>query len=137
MPIVDDAGVLVGVMTERALARRYVRESREASSLVDAPAIVSAIVDVLEGKLVAGARTELAGRVWVQSMDVASRSRIGAGDVVVVGDRPDAQRLAIERRVALLVTSNGTRRRPTCWPLAREHGTAVVSRRWTATCRRG
>ena len=42
MPIVDEEGALVGVMTERALARRYIRESREASSLVDAPTSVSA-----------------------------------------------------------------------------------------------
>ena len=33
VPIVDDDGVLRGVLTERALARRYVRESREASRL--------------------------------------------------------------------------------------------------------
>src|SRR5947207_15172947 len=33
VPVVDDDGVLAGVMTERALARRYIRESREASRL--------------------------------------------------------------------------------------------------------
>ena len=65
-------------------------------------------MDVLEGELVAGEEGEIAGRVWAQSMDVGSPSRIAAGDVVVVGDRPEAQRLAIERGVALLVTSNGT-----------------------------
>ena len=31
VPIVGDDGELVGVMTERALARRYVRESRKVS----------------------------------------------------------------------------------------------------------
>ena len=41
------------------------------------------------------------------------RASIGEGDVVVVGDRDDAQRRAIELGVALLVTSNGTRARPT------------------------
>jgi manganese-dependent inorganic pyrophosphatase len=127
MPIVDDAGALVGVMTERALARRYVRESREVSSLVDAPTTVRAVVDVLEGELVAGEEAELAGRVWAQSMDVTSPSRIAAGDVVVVGDRPEAQRLAIERGVALLVTSNGTVPADDTLALARERGTAVVS----------
>jgi manganese-dependent inorganic pyrophosphatase len=127
MPIVDDSGALVGVMTERALARRYIRESREASSLVDAPATVGAVVDVLEGELVAGKEAELAGRVWAQSMDVTSPSRIAAGDVVVVGDRPEAQRLAIERGVALLVTSNGTVPADDTLALARERGTAVVS----------
>jgi len=127
MPIVDDAGALVGVVTERALARRYIRESREASSLVDAPATVGAVVDVLEGELVTGEEREVAGRVWAQSMDVNSRSRIAAGDVVVVGDRPEAQRLAIERGVALLVTSNGAVPTDDMLALAEDHGTAVVS----------
>jgi manganese-dependent inorganic pyrophosphatase len=127
MPIVDEAGALVGVMTERDLARRYIRESREASSLVDAPATVSAVVGVLEGELVAGEEREIAGRVWAQSMDVRSPSRIAAGDAVVVGDRPEAQRLAIERGVALLVTSNGSVPSEEMLSLARERGTAVVS----------
>jgi manganese-dependent inorganic pyrophosphatase len=127
MPLVDDEGALVGVMTERALARRYIRESREASSLVDAPTSVSAVVGVLEGELVAGEEGEIAGRVWAQSMDVASPSRIAAGDVVVIGDRPDAQRRAIDRGVALLVTSNGTVPSDETLALARERGTTVVS----------
>jgi manganese-dependent inorganic pyrophosphatase len=127
MPIVDDAGTLVGVMTERALARRYIRESREASSLVDAPTSVGALVGVLEGELVAGEEREIAGRVWAQSMDVGSPSRIAEGDVVVIGDRPDAQRRAIERGVALLVTSNGTVPSEETLALARERGTTVVS----------
>src|SRR3954463_7492817 len=38
MPIVDDDGALAGVMTERTLARRYIRESREATRLSDAAA---------------------------------------------------------------------------------------------------
>jgi manganese-dependent inorganic pyrophosphatase len=126
IPIVGDDGALVGVMTERALARRYIRESREASSLVDTPTSVEAVVELLEGSLVAGAEREVAGRVWAQSMDVGSHSRIAEGDVVVVGDREDAQRLAIERGVALLVASNGKRPSDEVLALARERGTAVV-----------
>jgi manganese-dependent inorganic pyrophosphatase len=126
MPIVDDGGALVGVMTERALARRYIRESREVSALV-APTAVSAVVGVLEGELVTGEDANVAGRVWAQSMDVASPSRIAEGDVVVVGDRPDAQRLAIERGAELLVMSNGTVPSEEILALAQERGTAVVS----------
>ena len=50
-----------------------------------------------------------------------------AGDVVVVGDRPDAQRIAIEVGVALLVTSNGTSPPDDVLALARERDTAVVT----------
>ena len=55
VPIVDDDGVLRGVLTERALARRYIRESREASRL-DAPTAVASIVSVLEGDRSSAAR---------------------------------------------------------------------------------
>jgi manganese-dependent inorganic pyrophosphatase len=126
VPIVDDAGVLTGVLTERALARRYIRESREASRL-DAPTLVGSIVNVLEGELLCGsAEQEVRGRVWVQAMESSSASHVGRGDVVVVGDRPDSQRRAIETGVALLVLSNGTRPDPEILALAKEAGAAVV-----------
>ena len=127
VPIVDGGGVLTGVMTERALARRYIRESREASRL-DAPTALAAIVRVLEGELVEGSpQRELSGRVSVLAMSVDSMPiAFGEGDIVVVGDRPDAQRVAIDTRVALLVLSNRTRPDDDMLALAREHGTAVV-----------
>ena len=126
LPIVDADGLLAGVMTERALARRYVRESREASRL-DARTTVAAIVTVLEGELVAGdEELEVSGRVWVQAMDVRSPTRMEEGDVVVVGDRPDIQRRAVEQGAALLVTSNATRPDEDLLELAREHAAAVV-----------
>jgi manganese-dependent inorganic pyrophosphatase len=127
MPIVEEDGALAGVMTERALAHRYIRESREVSSLVETPTTVGAVVSVLEGKQVAGPERSLAGRVWAQSMHTASASRISEGDVVVVGDRGEAQRLAIEQGAALLITSNGTVPDSEILALADQRGTAVVS----------
>ncbi|HEX5617065.1 MAG TPA: putative manganese-dependent inorganic diphosphatase [Solirubrobacteraceae bacterium] len=128
VPIVDDAKELVGAMTERQLARRYVRESREASKL-DAPTAVGAIAAVLEGEqLVGKGDDEVSGRVWVLAMATESLPLgFEAGDVVVVGNRPDAQRIAIETNVALLVTSNGIRPDDDILALAQEHGTAVVT----------
>jgi manganese-dependent inorganic pyrophosphatase len=125
-PIVDDDGLLVGIVSERALARRYIRESRETSTLEDAPTRVSAVVDVLQGKLVCGEDRELAGRVWVHSMDLSSPSGISKGDVVVIGNRDDAQRLVIELGAALLVISNGAPPSEEVLELAREHGTPIV-----------
>jgi manganese-dependent inorganic pyrophosphatase len=128
VPLVDDDGRLVGAMTEAALARRYVRESREASRL-DAPTAVGAIAGVLEGEqLVGRPETEVTGRVWVLAMASESLPMgFAAGDVVVVGDRPRAQRTAIEVGVDLLVLSNGTRPDDDMLGLAREQGTAVVA----------
>jgi manganese-dependent inorganic pyrophosphatase len=128
VPIVDDEARLAGVMTERVLARRYVRESREASRL-DAPTAIGAIAGVLEGELLVGdPAEEVTGRVWVLAMATASLPMgFAAGDVVVVGNRPDAQQIAIEVGVGLLVTSNGTAAEQEILDLARERGTAVVA----------
>ena len=127
VPIVDDDGALAGVVTMRALARRYIRESREASSLGDAPTTVGAIVHVLEGEMVAGEDKEIGGRVWVSTMAIGSApTPIGAEDVMVVGDRADAQRRAIELGVSLLVTPNGSMPPEEILALARERGTTVV-----------
>jgi manganese-dependent inorganic pyrophosphatase len=132
MPLVDDDGALAGVMTERTLARRYIRETREVTSLADAAASVGAIVAQLDGELVSGdGDLQLAGRVWVLAMDVGSLPPdIGEGDVVVVGNRDDAQRRAIELGVALLLTSYGTRPTDEDLALAGERGTTVVSSPW-------
>jgi manganese-dependent inorganic pyrophosphatase len=126
VPIVDAGGALAGVVTERALARRYIRESRRTSTLEGSSTFVHSVVDVLEGQLVVGEDKQLSGRVWVHSMDVASPSGISDGDVVVVGNRADAQRLAIDLGAALVVTSNGSVPTEEVVALARERGTALV-----------
>ena len=110
MPIVDDDGALAGVMTERALARRYIRESREPSSLADAAAVGGGDRRGARGRAGGrrGARARRARLGAGHGRRLAAGRRSAPGDVVVVGDRADAQRAAIELGVGLLVTSNGT-----------------------------
>ena len=126
VPIVDEKGALTGVLTERALARRYVRDSLRTSTLEEAPTYLSAVVAVLEGELVCGEERQLSGRVWVYAMDPVSESGISDGDVVVVGNRPDAQTRVIELGAALMVLSNGARPGPEALAAARERGAAIV-----------
>src|SRR5205085_2923733 len=44
-PTVDEKGALTGVVTERTLARRFIRETRETSTLKEAPTLISAVRD--------------------------------------------------------------------------------------------
>ncbi len=126
VPIVDDEGALTGVLTERALARRYVRDSLRTSTLEEAPTYLSAVVSVLEGELVTGEERQLSGRVWVYAMDPASDSGISDGDIVVVGNRPEAQLRVIELGAALVVLSNSATPSPEALAAARQRGTAIV-----------
>src|SRR4028119_1849048 len=127
VPIVDDDGSLVGIITERNLARMYVRESRGASSFKDSPVSVGAMLEVLEGELLVGEDRESEGQLWVISMGVDSMGKsMKPGDIVVVGDRPEAQRRAIDLGVGVLVISNGSRPEDEILRMAGERGTTVV-----------
>ena len=127
LPVVDDDGSLVGIITERNLARMYVRESHGASSFKDSPVSVGAMLEVLEGELLVGEDRESEGQLWVISMGVDSMGKsMKQGDVVVVGDRPEAQRRAIELGAEVLVISNGSRPEDEMLKMAGEHGTTVV-----------
>jgi len=125
--VTDNGGALAGVVSERDLARMYIRESRGASTFEDRPVRLEAINDVLGGRIVSGDDREVSGRLWVVAVDVGSMDdRIGPGDIAVVGDRPDAQRRALEIGAAVLVTSHEIEPGEDIVALARERGAAVV-----------
>ena len=128
VPILDHDGSLIGLVTERDLARMYIRESREASTFAESPVSAGAMLEVLEGELLVGEEDhESSGRLWVIARSVASMGEeIKPGDVVVVGDRPKGQQRAIELGAGILVASNGDRPDDVVLQMARERGTAVV-----------
>jgi len=128
VPIVDGGGSLIGLVTERDLARMYIRESRGASTFTESPVSVGAMVEVLEGELLVGEGERVSsGNLWVISMSVDSMGRsMGPGDVVVIGDRSEGQRRAIELGAGVLVVSNGVCPEDEVLAMARERGTAVV-----------
>ena len=128
VPIVEDDGSLTGIITERNLARMYVRESRGASTFAESPVSVGAMVTVLEGELLVGEKDrESTGQLWVISMSVDSMGKsMVRGDIVVIGDRQKGQRRAIDLGAGVLVVSNGVRPDDEVLELARERGTAVV-----------
>ena len=127
VPILGDRGVLVGIVTEKDLARMYIRESREASSFAGTPVSTRSMVEVLEGELLAGEDKEASGKLWVIAMSAHSMGQqIKSGDIVIIGDRPEGQRRAIELGAGILVVSNGARPEDGVLRLAEEKGTTVV-----------
>lgn len=127
IPIVDDAGVVVGILTARDLARRYIKESGEPSSFADRPASVDLIVSVLGGSMLVPPTRRLNGRLWAVTVDVESMGNtMGENDIVVVGNRTAAQRRAVELGVALVVAPYDSTPDPDVLELARASGTGVV-----------
>jgi manganese-dependent inorganic pyrophosphatase len=106
MAIVDDDGRLCGVVTERDLARRYLRESSEPSSFAERPASVDSILQLIGGELLVAPTRRLDGRLWAVTTEVDSMgSQMRPDDIAIIGNRPDAQLRAVEIGVALLVST--------------------------------
>ena len=127
IPIVDDAGVVVGILTARDLARRYIKESGEPSSFADRPASADLIVSVLGGRMIVPPTRRLNGRLWAVTVDVESMGNtMGENDIVVVGNRTEAQRRAVEHGVALVVAPYDSTPDDDVVELARASGTGVV-----------
>jgi len=127
VPIVEDDGAICGLITERNLARMYIRESTEASTFAGTPVSVNSMVEVLEGELLAGEDKEHSGKLWVISRSVASMGQqMESGDIVVIGDRPEGQRRAIELDAGVLVVSNGIMPEDEVLKMAEEKGTTVI-----------
>jgi manganese-dependent inorganic pyrophosphatase len=127
--VLDDDGTLAGVLSENALARRYIRESRDASDFASRPVRLEAVCDVLDAEILVTGDGDVSGRLWVLAMEAeALREIVGEGDIAVVGDLPASQKAAIELGVDLLVLSNGTRPGEDVLAAAREaHVNLVVS----------
>jgi manganese-dependent inorganic pyrophosphatase len=126
VPVVDEAGVLAGIVSTRSLASLYLREPR-ASAELRVQTRLQAVVDALDGELLTGEERPLTGRIWIHASAVESESGIEGAAIVVVGDRPRAQRAALEHDLALLVLGDGAQPRPEILELARARHTAVIS----------
>src|SRR5215208_3817339 len=128
LPIVEDDGSLAGIITERNLARMYIRESRGASTFAESPVSPGPRFGWPRGGLLFGEKDgESSGRWWFSRLPVDSMGRsMEPGDIVVIGDRPKGQRRAIELGAGVIVVSNGVRPDDEVLEVARERGTAVV-----------
>src|SRR5215212_10527997 len=110
VPVREEGGELAGVLTERALARRYIRESQDASDFSGRAVRLEAVRDVLDGEILVTGDGDVSGRLWVLAMEAqALKAIVREGDIAVAGDLPATQLAAIELGVDLLVLSNGTR----------------------------
>jgi manganese-dependent inorganic pyrophosphatase len=108
MPITDDRGRLVGLVSEYGLARAYVRKNpREQLSLV--PMSIETLARILDARVVVQAREMLGeGRVYtvIDALHV-TLSRMTPDDIAIVGDNEPAQLALISAGVAALIIAEG------------------------------
>ncbi|HYN87285.1 MAG TPA: putative manganese-dependent inorganic diphosphatase [Ardenticatenaceae bacterium] len=127
IPIVDGAGRPQGVVTERGLARSYLKEL-EVQSLRDAPAELGKIAATLDGRLVVGSpTTQVQGNAVIGAMSPEAMVHfIAPDDLVLVGDRENAQEAALSCGISCLVVTGDFEPSPRIQNLARARGSAIL-----------
>ena len=108
LPVVDDRDRLLGVLTVDDIAARYLDDLAVVPA-THAPVSLERFLRVAGGALLVGsAAQEFTGRVWISSSRAETLAqRIAPGDLVIVGDREDAQAAALDGGVACLILIGG------------------------------
>lgn len=127
IPILDPERRPRGVITESSLARSYMQEM-QVRGLQHRPTRLGRIAETLGGRLVLGdPATELRGNILIGAMSPESMAGyVSKGDLLILGDREDAQAVALQRDVACLIITGGFAPSPQVLQLARARGAAII-----------
>ena len=110
LPVVSADGLLQGIVTVSDLAARYYREV-ELEDLAEAGVAIASLARAVDGQFVTAAATDevVSGRVRIAAAaGEALKALVAAGDIVLIGDRPEDQLLSIDAGIACLILTAGT-----------------------------
>ena len=128
MPLVDHEGRLAGLISVEDFANLLL-SGLDAKLMDQIHLDVRNVVDTLDGELIVEAHgRQLRDKVMVGAMELATiRRRVEPDIMMVMGDREDAQRVAIEEGVAALVITGGLPISQRIIDLARQRNVTLIS----------
>jgi len=128
IPLVDGENYVQGLITVDDFSRIFFEEM-DPTVLDKIPLSLDNLLATLGAKLVVRAPAgRLRGKVMVGAMSAETmRERLEPDILLVVGNRPDAQRVAIEQGVAVLVVTGGLPVDDEIKALAREKNVTIIS----------
>lgn len=139
VPVIDEAKMLVGIVTVGDLAKRYFDEL-EMQDLRETGVDFSGILGVLDGKLISGENLaqKITGKVRIAGARIHTLEKVfKPGDVVLVGDRNKAQQVSINCKIACLVLTGNAEPEEAVIEAARAQGTLIIQTPYdTYTCAR-
>lgn len=128
VPVVDDSNVLVGMVSVGDLAKRYFDEL-EMQDLCEAGVDFGKLLRTLDGKLLVGEQLDrlIAGHVRIAGAQVSTMvTFLHPGDIVLVGDRENAQLAAIDIGISCLVVTGGADVLPSVLAAAATRGVIII-----------
>lgn len=128
LPVCAADGRVVGLVSQRMLAERYLDET-EIAGFTDMPVSLGRLARVVGGELLVGTpETTVGGGVLIGAAEPDTlKGLLSPGDVLIVGDRVRTQPMALEAGVACLIVTTGARPPVEVLQLAEKAGAAVIS----------
>lgn len=130
LPVVSADGMLQGIVTVSDLAARYYREL-ELEDLAEAGVSFDSLAKAIDAQFVTAAPAGgqlVKGRVRIAAAAGAVlQALLGKGDIVLIGDRPQDQRLVIGAGCACLILTAGTEPDAAVLAEAEEKGVFVLT----------
>ena len=129
LPIVDDNGVMEGLITMSDIARAYMAVY-DTDILSSSQTPYENILDALDGTMVVGnaKHVVLKGKIFIAAANNEKmKDRIGQDDVIILGNRYETQLFAIENHVSCIIVCEGAPVSRTIRKLAEEAGCKIIS----------
>jgi manganese-dependent inorganic pyrophosphatase len=107
MPLTDEEGRFLGIMSEHGLARTYVTRHK-IEPLAFAPIKLETLERILEAKIIVPSEDLLEGKVYI-AIDAlhVTLSRLSEHDIAIVGDNEPSQLALISAGIAALIIADG------------------------------
>ncbi len=127
IPITDENGTLVGLVSESDLAKAYVTRLK-IEQLHVFPIKVETLAKILKAQIIFSSREVLDGKVYtvIDALHVAL-SKLTKDDVAIVGDNEPAQLALITSGIAALIIANGAPVGERVIKTAKEKGTPILA----------
>lgn len=129
VPVVNENRKLLGVITAGDIAHRYLEELA-VEPLWEVPTSLGNIIQTLDGELIVNQQelsSEVTGNIFTGAMDAETmQSYIDPGDVILLGNRLKAQRVALEAGVSCLIITGDLEIKPEIKQLATEKGSTII-----------
>lgn len=128
LPVVDENEKLLGVVTLSDITTKYM-DALDNNTIAASKTTLRNIAETLNGKMVYGTQEDFdtTGKVLIATMNPEEMGPfIEKGDIVIVGNRLDSQRKAIEFGANLVILTNGAEAGEEVVECAKEHGCILM-----------
>lgn len=127
MPVLDDENKVHGIITTDDFAQILFNDMHP-QSISRIPLNPHNVIKALKGRVLVEGKRRLGGRVLVGAMQAETMAEyVEPGCLVIIGDREDAQLIAIERGAAALVITGDLLVSERTLAAARKQGVLVIS----------